>query len=58
VASKSPENHTSDWDAAGRSDDGVEPVTPEIGSFEWEELAPHENDGADEPRQPSRQGIK
>ena len=59
MASKSPDNQTSDWDAAGRSDDGVEPVTPEIGSFEWEELAPHENDGADEPRptQPAREKV-
>ena len=56
MASKSPDNQTSDWDAAGRSDDGVEPVTPEIGSFEWEELAPHGGDDVDEPRraQPAR----
>ena len=59
MASKSPDNQTSDRDAAGTSDDGVEPVTPEIGSFEWEELAPHENDGADEPRptQPAREKV-
>jgi hypothetical protein len=56
VASKSPDNQTSDRGAAGASDDGVEPVAPEIGSFEWEELALHEDDSVDEPRraQPAR----
>jgi hypothetical protein len=44
VASKSPDNQTSDRDAAGTSDDGVDLVAPEIGSFEWEELALHEGD--------------
>jgi hypothetical protein len=56
VASKSPDNQTSDRDAAGRSDDGVEPVTPEIGSFEWEELAPHEATMPTNHGGPSRQG--
>ena len=56
MASKSPDNQTSDRGAAGASDDGVEPVAPEIGSFEWEELALHEDDSVDEPRraQPAR----
>ena len=58
MASKSPDNQTSDRDAAGRSDDGVEPVTPEIGSFEWEELAPHDGDDADEPRRAQPAGEK
>ncbi len=55
MASKSPENQTSDRDAAGTSDDGVEPGADDMGSFEWEELAHHEG-AATTPDRSCRQG--
>ena len=38
MASKSPENHMTDRDAAGTSDDTVEPGADDVASFEWDDL--------------------
>ncbi len=52
MASKSPENHMTDRDGAGTSDDTVEPVADDVASFEWDELEHHRGGDAAGPQLP------